>query len=159
MTKKKPEEKEQHKVLSENRKARFNYHILETIEAGLVLTGAEIKSVRGGGASIAESYVAPRHDGLYLLQAHFKPYSHAKDIEFDPVRPRKLLLHKKEMDKLRGRVEQKGLTIVPLQLHLKRGFAKLLIALAKGKSAPDKRDTIRTRESEREMARAIKKKG
>lgn len=158
MNKAKEPAKETGKVLAENRKARFNYHILETIEAGIVLTGAEIKSIRAGGVSIGESFVSPRSDGLYLIQAHIKPYSHCKDREYDPVRPRKLLLHKTEVNKLRGRVEQKGLTIVPLQIHLKRGFAKVLIALAKGKAAPDKRETIKARESEREMARAIKRK-
>lgn len=158
MAKREEKTTESVKVLAENRKARFSYHIIETYEAGLVLTGSEIKSIRAGGASIAESFVSPRRDGLYLVQAHIKPYSHTSDKEYDPTRPRKLLLHSKEIDILRGRVEQKGLTIVPLQLHLKRGYAKLIIALAKGKNAPDKRDTIRAREGEREVARAIKNK-
>ena len=145
------------KVLVVNKKARFEYHILETFEAGIVLTGAEIKSVRKGDISIAEAYVRPDADALYLLGAHIKPYSHSGDLHYDPVRPRKLLLKQSEIDKLRGRVETKGLTIVPLQVHLRRGYAKLDIGLARGKAAPDKRSSIRDREASREMARAVKR--
>jgi len=144
-------------VLVANKKARFEYHILETFEAGIVLTGAEIKSVRNGDISIAEAYVRPDADALYLLGAHIKPYSHSGDLQYDPVRPRKLLLKQSEIDKLRGRVETKGLTIVPLQVHLRRGYAKVEIGLARGKAAPDKRSSIRDREASREMARAVKR--
>ena len=145
------------KIISVNKKARFNYHILETLEAGIVLTGSEIKSIRANGISIAESYVAPMNGGVFLLNAHIKPYSFSSDETYDPVRPRKLLMHEYEIDKFRGRVEKAGLTIVPLQLYLKNGRAKVEIALAKGKAAPDKRASIRDRESEREVSRALRK--
>ncbi|MCO6432392.1 MAG: SsrA-binding protein SmpB [Deltaproteobacteria bacterium] len=145
------------KVVAQNKKARFDYHIIETFEAGIVLTGAEIKSIRANGISLAESYIRPERDEVYLLNAHIKPYSFSSDKEFDPVRKRKLLLKKREIDKLRGRVEQKGLTIVPLSLYLKRGLAKLEIGLAKGKAAPDKRQTMKERESKRELDRALKR--
>lgn len=146
------------KILVQNKKARFEYHIIETFEAGIVLTGAEIKSVRLGEINIAESYVRPDGGEFYLIGSHIKPYVFAADREYDPIRKRKLLLHKHEIEKLRTKVEAKGLTVVPLSLYLKNGFAKVELALAKGKSAPDKRDSIRSRESEREVARAMKSK-
>ena len=153
-------DKENHpgeKLVCENRKARFNYEVLDTYEAGIVLTGAEIKSVRSGGVNIGESYVRPEGTELVVLGMHIKPYAFNADREYDPVRKRKLLLHKREIDKLRGSVEKKGLTIVPLKMYLKRGYAKLLIGLARGKAAPDKRESIRRREANREAARAMKR--
>jgi len=145
------------KIISHNKKARFNYHLIEFFEAGVVLTGAEIKSIRAGSISLAESYVRPHRGELYLYQAHIAPYTHAADnSSYDPVRPRKLLMHRREIEKLVGRVDTKGFTIVPVKIYLKRGYAKLEIALAKGKDAPDKRQTIKERESKRELARAIK---
>ncbi len=152
---KKSSEQEGRKVVCLNRKARFDYHILETFEAGIVLTGPEIKSIRQGGISLAESYISPSGDELFLIGAHIKPYSFSAQSDYDPLRKRKLLLNRHEIDLLRTRVERKGLTIVPLQMHLKRGRAKLEIALAKGKAAPDKRDTIKRREGEREARRAM----
>jgi len=146
------------KVISVNRKARFNYHIIETFEAGLVLTGPEIKSVRKGEINLAESYVSPYNGELFLVGAHIKPYAFSTDREYDPVRRRKLLMHRHELDKLVGRVEQKGLTIIPLQLHLKRGRAKIEIALARGKDAPDKRADIKDREKKLEAKRAMKER-
>lgn len=145
------------KIITENRKARFNYEILETFEAGIVLTGAEIKSIRAGGVSLSEAYVRPFGDSVVLLGAHINPYSFSDQRDYNPTRQRTLLLHAHEINKLRGRVEQKGLTIVPLKLYLKRGRAKVEIALARGKAAPDKRATIKAREGEREIARAIKR--
>jgi SsrA-binding protein len=145
------------KIVSENRKARFHYHIIETFEAGIVLTGGEIKSVREDGISLSEAYVRPEVGELLLLNAHIRPYKFSDQNQYDPVRARKLLLHKHEIDKLRGRVEQRGLTIVPLRMYLKRGRAKLEIALAKGKAGPDRRDDIKERDSRRELARALKK--
>lgn len=144
------------KVISENRKARFNYHILEEFEAGMVLTGAEIKSIRVHGITLSEAYVRPFKDEIVLIGAHIEPYKFDASSAYVPTRTRKLLLHRDEIDKLRGRVEQKGLTIVPLKLYLKRGMAKLLIGLAKGKDNPDKRKSIKEREGKREVARAIK---
>lgn len=144
------------KIISENRKARFDYHIVESFEAGIVLTGAEIKSIRAGGISLQESYVRPQNGELLLLGAHIKPYSHSANSEYDPVRPRKLLMHKVEIIKLQGKVEQKGLTLVPLKVYLKSGRAKIEIALAKGKSAPDKRHDIKDKEAKRDIARVMK---
>ena len=145
-----------HKLIAQNKKARFDYHILETFEAGIVLSGAEIKSVRQGEVSLAESYVRPEKGEIFLLAAHIKPYSFNADKEYDPVRKRKLLMHKHEIEKLRGKVEQKGLTIVALRIYLKRGRAKIEIALAKGKDAPDKRQTSKEREAKREISRLVK---
>jgi SsrA-binding protein len=146
------------KVLAANRKARFDYHILETVEAGLVLTGGEIKSMRQGEATINEAYVRPQGGELFLLNAYIKPYSHSRDVEYDPRRPRKLLLHRKEIDRLVRQLATEGMTLVPLQLHLKGGRAKLEVALGRGKSAPDKRESIKRKESDREMARAMSKR-
>jgi SsrA-binding protein len=147
------------KILSENRKARFNYHIEEVFEAGLVLKGPEIKSARAGHVNLEQSYVRPEVGEMFLLQAHFEPYrfdtSAASSLETS--RKRKLLLNRSEINKLTIGVERKGLTIVPLKLYLKRGYAKMEIALVKGKAAPDKRETVKKRESEREARRAMKR--
>lgn len=147
------------KVIALNKKARFQYHIIETCEAGLVLSGAEIKSVRLGQITLNESYVMPWQGELFLHGAHIAPYSHSGAHDYDPTRKRKLLLHKHEIEKFSGRVEAKGLTIVPLRIYLKRGRAKLEIALAKGKDAPDKRESVKAREGKREMERVLKGKG
>lgn len=149
---------EGHKVVAANKKARFDYHILDTFEAGLVLTGAEIKSLRSGEATITESYVRPQGEELFLLNAYIKPYSHSGDREYDPRRPRKLLMHKREILKLIHQLEAKGTTIVPLQIYLKNGRAKIEIALGKGKAAPDKRQDIKKRETDREIAREMSKR-
>lgn len=143
------------KVITANRKARFDYHIIETFEAGLVLTGAEIKSVRAGEITVNEAYVRPQGEELFLLNAYIKPYSHSGDKEYDPRRPRKLLMHKREIAKLIRELEAKGTTIVPLQVHLKTGRAKLEIGLGKGKAAPDKRQDIKKKEAQREVAREL----
>lgn len=145
------------KILAQNKKAHFSYHLEERIEAGLVLTGGEIKSIRDGGISLQESYIAPKGGELFLINAHIKPYTFDTDKTYDPIRPRKLLLHKREIDKLRGRVEAKGFTLVATKIYLKKGRAKLEIALAKGKSAPDKRATTKDREAKREAERAMKR--
>lgn len=147
------EEKGGRKIIAVNRKARFEYHIIESFEAGLALLGPEIKSIREGHVTIGESYVRPRGNELWLINAHIKEYEFSKHEELDPVRPRKLLMHRGEIDKLRGRVETKGLTIVPLSLYLSRGRAKVEIALAKGKDAPDKRQSAKEKDAQREMAR------
>lgn len=144
-------------TLVSNRKARHNYHILETFEAGLVLLGLEIKSLRNNGASIDEAYVRPFNDEIFLLGANIKQYFHSSSVkDYDPMRPRKLLLKRNEIDKLRGKVDRQGMTIVPLRIYLKRGFAKIEIALAKGKDAPDKRQDTKERESKLEAARGLK---
>lgn len=146
------------KIVSENRKARHNFHILEEFEAGIVLTGPEIKSIRANGISLGESYVRPLKDEIFILGAHIEPYKFDPNKNYDPTRTRKLLLNRSEIDKLRGRVEQKGLTIVPLKLYFKGGRAKLLVALAKGKTAPDKRQSIKEREGKREADRAMRRR-
>lgn len=144
------------KILTVNKKARFDYEILEAHEAGLVLSGAEIKSLRTGNVNLSESYIRPRQGELFLVGAHISAYSHLSNKDYDPVRPRKLLMHKNEIMRLQGRVDQKGLTLVPLDIHLKRGLAKLQVGLARGKAAPDKRRTIQGRDQERELSRRIK---
>ena len=144
------------KIITENRKARYEYEILEKFEAGIVLTGSEIKSIRTNGVSIAEAYVRPDSNAVYLLGAHIQPYAFSAAKDYNPTRSRKLLLNMREIEKLRGRVEEKGLTIVPLKIYFKGGYAKVEIALARGKAGPDKRQSIKARESEREVARAIK---
>ena len=144
------------KIVSQNRKARHDFFIVETVEAGLSLLGEEIKSIRTGEVSLAESYIRPLRGELFLINAHINKYSMSGNLEYDPLRPRKLLLSKHEIGRLIRQVEAKGMTIVPLELHLRNGWAKLEIALAKGKSAPDRRDSVRERESRREMDRATK---
>lgn len=149
---------EEIKIVALNRKAKFDYHILDTYEAGLVLTGAEIKSIRTGEANITEAYVRPEKGELFLLNAYIAPYSHSGDPEYNPRRPRKLLMHRREIDRLSKEIATKGTTAVPLQIHLKKGRAKLQVGLAKGKAAPDKRQSIKERESSREVARALSRK-
>lgn len=146
------------KIISENRKARFNYEIIECFEAGMVLTGAEIKSVRQGHVSLGESYVRPEGGTLILVNAHIQPYEfEAHKHLYDPLRKRTLLLHRREIHKLTSAVEREGLTIVPLKIYLKRGYAKLEIALVRGKAGPDKRQSIKEREAKREAERALKR--
>ncbi|NLF25998.1 MAG: SsrA-binding protein SmpB [Deltaproteobacteria bacterium] len=144
-------------VVVTNKKARFSYQILEVIEAGIVLSGNEIKSIRAGGVSLSEAYVRPSDGEIFLIGAHINEYEHSSLREYNPTRSRKLLLHKREIRKLTARVEQRGLTMVPLRLYLKRGRAKVEVGLAKGKAAPDKRRTIIDREKQREAARAMRR--
>ncbi len=142
-------------ILIENRKARFDFEILDKFEAGMQLTGAEVKSIRTGRASLSESFVHVRGEELYLRNMHIHPYELANG-EMNPYRERKLLLHRRELDKLIGSIAQKGLTIVPLKLYFTdKGWAKVQIGLCRGKKLHDKRETIKqrdlTRESQREM--------
>ena len=141
------------KVVSTNKKARFEYFILETFEAGLALKGTEIKSVRNGQISLQEAYVRTNGDEIWLVGAHIAPYVHASAFQHDPKRDRKLLMHKREIRKLFDEVRIKGMTIVPIKVYLKAGKAKLEIGLAKGKKQYDKRDDIRERDIERESSR------
>lgn len=145
------------RVVTVNKKARFSFHILEVFEAGIVLTGNEIKSVRLGQINLREAYVRPQNGELFLVGANIKEYAFSSAWDYDPVRTRKLLMHKSEINRLRGRVEAKGNTIVPLEVYLKKGRAKLKIGLAKGKDAPDKRKTILDREKKIEAERAMKR--
>ncbi len=144
------------KVIADNRKARFSYHLEERFEAGLVLLGAEIKSIRAGNVNLADSYISPYQGELFLVNAHISKYAFSDDAKYDPTRRRKLLMHKREIERLTGRIEQKGYTLVPTKIYLKKGRAKLEIALAKGKAAPDKRETKKKRELDREAERAMK---
>ncbi len=144
------------KVIATNRKALFEYHLEERYEAGLVLTGTEIKSIREHRVSLNEAYIQPRDGELWLINAHIAPYGPAHRRNHDPRRPRKLLMHRKEINRLIGRVEERGYTIIPVQLYLVRGLAKLEIALARGKRKYDKRRDIAKRDSQREIERALK---
>jgi SsrA-binding protein len=141
------------KVVASNRKAGFEYFLLEHFEAGLALQGSEIKSIRAGQVSLAEAYVETDGREAWLIEAHIAPYLQANRFNHDPKRPRRLLLHKKEIRKLWNEVRQKGVTIIPLKVYLKDGRAKLEIALAKGKKLHDKRDAIARRDQDREIAR------
>lgn len=141
------------KVVSTNKKARFEFFILETFEAGLVLKGTEIKSVRSGQISLQEAYVRTNGDEVWLVGAHVAPYEHASAFQHDPKRDRKLLMHKKEIRKLYNEVRIKGMTLVPIRVYLKGGRAKLEIGLAKGKKQYDKRESIKERDVERESSR------
>ena len=141
------------KVVSTNKKARFEYFIQETFEAGLVLKGTEIKSVRNGQISLQEAYVRTNGEEIWLVGAHIAPYENASAYQHDPKRDRKLLMHKKQIRKIFDEVRIKGMTIVPIKVYLKEGRAKLEIGLAKGKKQYDKRDAIKERDVERETSR------
>ena len=141
-----------------NRAARRDYFILETVEAGLQLKGSEVKSLRAGKASLAESFAKVEGQEIFLYHMHINPYEYNAQEDQDPVRPKKLLLHKKEIMHLIANMSQKGLTLVPLKIYFKRGFAKVELGLAKGKKHYDKRESIRRKESERAMLRAKRQK-
>jgi SsrA-binding protein len=144
------------KVVATNREAYHNFHILETIECGIALTGTEVKSIREGRCNLKDSYGQIRQGEAWLLNAHISPYSHGNRDNHEPTRTRKLLLHKKEIDKLSGKAQEKGLTLVPTKMYFKNGRLKLELAVAKGKKLYDKRETEKRREADRE-ARAILK--
>src|SRR3954465_3308195 len=140
-------------------RATYDYHIMETWEAGVVLTGTEVKSLRNGKASIKEAYARLRNGEVFLEGMNITPYEQGNRYNHDPIRSRKLLLHRREIEKLIGAVEQRGLTLVPLELYFKNGRAKVALALGKGKKQHDKRETIKRRVEEREVARAISVRG
>ncbi|MCJ7584873.1 MAG: SsrA-binding protein SmpB [Anaerolineales bacterium] len=146
------------KVVATNRKARFEYFLLEHYEAGLALQGSEIKSIRAGQVSLAEAYVRVEGRQAWLMEAHIAPYAQANRYNHDPKRPRRLLLHRKELRDLWDAVRQKGVTIVPTRVYLKEGRAKLEIAIAKGKKLHDKRQALAQREAEREMERQMQRR-
>jgi SsrA-binding protein len=148
------------KIVTDNRKARFNFEIGEAFEAGIVLTGTEVKSLRNGKAMIAESYVSPENGEIFLVNADVPEYLQGNRFNHDRRRPRKLLLKKKQMDKLTRSVERDGMTIVPLKLYFNdKGRAKIEIALAKGKKIFDKRETSKERDWNREKGRLLRDKG
>src|SRR5215510_2161420 len=142
--------------IATNRRARHEYEILETVEAGLVLRGTEVKSLRDGMVNFKDSYASIRNGEGWLLGCHINPYSHGTDANHDPERDRKLLLHKREVARLGGKISEKGLTLVPLRLYFKGGRAKVEIGLARGKKLHDKRSALREREVRREMDRAAR---
>ena len=146
------------KVLATNRKAHHDYHIEETHEAGVVLTGTEIKSVRAGSVNLRDSYAQVRNGEMWLMNAHIAPYEPASRQNADPYRDRKLLMHHKEILRLFGRVQEKGLTLIPLRVYLKKNKAKVEIGLARGKKQYDKREAIAKRDSAREIDRAVKER-
>jgi SsrA-binding protein len=154
------EKKTSFKVIADNRKARFNYEIGETVEAGIALTGSEVKSLRAGKATIAESYADARAGEIWLVNANIPEYLQAGRFNHAPKRPRKLLLHKRQIGKLAGAVEREGMTIVPLKLYFNdKGRAKVELAVARGKKLHDKRETERKRTWERERGRLMRLKG
>lgn len=146
------------KVVARNRRASHDYHLLEHFEAGLALTGTEIKSVRANKVSLQRAYVAPRGDELWLMEANIAPYEHGNRENHDPVRPRKLLLHRREINKILDALQTKGMTMVPTKMYLRDGWAKVDVALAKGKKLYDKRADIARRDSERQVERALREK-
>ncbi|MEE8632922.1 MAG: SsrA-binding protein SmpB [Methyloceanibacter sp.] len=148
------------KLIAENRKARYNYEIVDKIEAGLVLTGSEVKSLRVGKATIAESYASDEGGELYLINAHIAEYRGAARDGHAPTRPRKLLLHAREMGRLLGAIQREGMTLVPLRLYFNaRGIAKIQLGLGKGKKLHDKRLTEKKRDWERQKGRLMREKG
>lgn len=145
------------KVLVQNRKARHNYTILETYEAGIALQGTEVKSIRNGKANIAESYAQIKNGECFIINMHISPYEQGNQFNHDPLRPRRLLLHKKEINRLIGKTQLQGLTLVPLKLYLKDGLVKVEIAVARGKQLHDKRDAIAKRDAERRAQQATRR--
>ncbi|MCG0276513.1 MAG: SsrA-binding protein SmpB [Thermosediminibacteraceae bacterium] len=140
-----------------NRRARHDYHIIETYEAGIALSGTEVKSLREGKANIKDSFARVEKGELYLYNMHISPYEKGNIFNKDPLRPRKLLMHRREIDRLYGLVKEKGVTLIPLRLYLnERGLVKVELAVAKGKTLYDKREDIKRRDAEREMERAFK---
>jgi SsrA-binding protein len=146
------------KVIAENRKARHEYHLLERYEAGLVLTGSEVKSLRQGGAQLQRAFGDIRDDELWLVGAHIAPYEQADVESHNPDRDRKLLLHRREIDSLRGKVLERGFTLIPTRLYFKNGRAKVELALAKGKDVRDRRREISKRDADRQIERALKQR-
>jgi SsrA-binding protein len=146
------------KVVAKNRRARHDYELLELFEAGLVLTGSEIKSIRGNKVSLQRSYVQNKNGHLWLMEVHIAPYEHASYAQHDPTRPRKLMLHKREIAHIIESLTLKGLTMVPTKMYLKNGWAKVEIALARGKKQYDKRADLAKRDSNRQVERALREK-
>jgi SsrA-binding protein len=156
MAPEKDEREKAQRIVADNRKAFHDYHVLETWEAGLVLLGTEIKAIREGRVNLRDSFARVENGEVWLMNVHISPYSHTGYAHHEERRQRKLLLHQREIDKMTGLVREKGLTLVPLQLHFKKGRLKAVLALVKGKQAHDKRETIRRREIDRETRAAVK---
>jgi SsrA-binding protein len=152
----KAEREKAQRVIADNRKARHDYHILETYEAGIALLGTEVKAIREGRVNLRDSYARTESGEVWMMNVHISPYSHRGYADHAETRKRKLLMHRHEIRKLIGRTAEKGLTLVPLQMYFKNGRVKVLVGLARGKQAHDKRETIRLREVDRETRSAIK---
>jgi SsrA-binding protein len=144
------------RLIASNRRAHHDFEILETYEAGLVLRGTEVKALRDGRADLKESYARVEGDEAWLLGCHISPYAQGNRANHDPLRPRKLLLHRAEINRLLGKIMERGLTLVPLRLYFKQGRAKVALGLARGRKLLDKRHVIREREERREMGRALR---
>lgn len=146
-------------IVASNRRAFHDYHVLETFEAGIALLGTEVKALREGKANLQDSFARIEHGEVLLYHSHIQPYSHGNIQNHDPLRVRKLLLHRQEIQRLLGRTQERGLTIVPLKLYFnKAGRAKVELALAKGKTGPDKRDALKRREADREIERGVRER-
>lgn len=143
-------------ILARNKKANFDYKIEDTIEAGIVLQGTEIKSIRAGKVQLREAFVQIRNNEAWIVNMHISHYEQGNRFNHDPTRTRKLLLHRKQINQMIGKTKQQGYTIVPIQIHLKNGFAKLLIGVGKGKKDYDRREDLKQKEAKRDMARALK---
>ena len=152
------DEKDDTQPIADNRKAFHDYHILETFEAGIALLGTEVKGIREGQANLRDSFARVEAGEVWLFNVHINPYSHRGYVDHDPRRKRRLLLHKAEIRKLIGKTVEKGLTLVPTRMYFKRGKVKVALALAKGKQAHDKRETLRRREIDRETRAAVKER-
>ena len=144
------------KLIAQNKKARHDYTIVDTVEAGIVLQGTEIKSIRNSRINLKDGFVRIRNGEAFLVNVHISPYEQGNIFNHDPLRTRKLLLHKKQIDKLYGEMKQQGMSIVPLKVYLKDGYAKVLIGLAKGKKQYDKRESLKRKDQERQIARVMK---
>jgi SsrA-binding protein len=145
-------------IIAQNRKARYDYHAIDTWEAGIVLEGTEVKSLRNGKANLVDSYARVDGNEVFIHNLHIGEYDQGNQFNHEPMRKRKLLLHRHEINRLRGRVEEKGLTLIPLKVYFKRGRAKVEIALAKGKREYDRRRDIAQRDARRDMDKAIKER-
>jgi SsrA-binding protein len=152
----KSDDKPEIESIAKNRRARHDYAILDTYEAGIVLTGSEVKSLRDGKANLSDAYGIVRNGEIYILNLHISPYERASYNNHEPTRTRKLLLHKREIGRLIGAIERQGLTLIPLELYFKRGIAKVAMALGKGKKLHDKREDAKARDADREIARAVR---
>jgi SsrA-binding protein len=144
------------KVIAQNKKARHDYFIEDTYEAGIVLQGTEIKSIRAGRVNLKDSFARIQKGEVFLYNMHISPYEHGNRYNHDPLRTRKLLLHKKEIHKLFGKTKEQGYSLIPLKLYIKNGYAKILLGLAKGKKKWDKREDLKRKEAKREIERAFK---
>jgi SsrA-binding protein len=146
------------RVVAENRKARHNYHVLDTLECGIMLVGSEVKSLRSGTISLDEAYGRVEKDEVWLVGANISEYSHSHDLNHQPKRRRKLLMHRREINKFAGQAFEKSLTLVPLKVYFKDGLAKVLMGVCRGKQKQDKRESMKNREAQRDIDRAMRRK-